>query len=495
MVKLLSPKSVSFKTALKNSAVPALCALLAFFLFCTTRSMRRIDLLSEAASKGEYLEGIKSIRNSPKLYGNLNQFLYWFDQGVLFHYAGEYDSSLLHLERAEKVLDDLYARSVLNEAASLLTNDNLRPYRSRRYEQIILHQLLSFDYLAKEELDESLVETRKVQLVFDRFKSKDGKKDKYNDDGMSHYLSSIVYDAQRERDNAAISLYKSVLAYRNGPVPLPDEVKNLAYYRFQQDGREDDIAELNLTPAFSREYLPGVNASQAEVIIIGHAGMGPVLEETLFWGTYVVGGVVSVYYRNPYGDTVLVVLPAPPLPEKEVEKLEAGEKTKVGTTFHIKFALPSVKTRESKTIRFSAWLKDGSFNIPGIVLTDTDRLLEQDLSDNFNVTLLRTVVRVVLRTIAAQRTKSNMTTESPLLNLILNVGTDVLADQLEKADTRLSFLLPKKVHIMRIPVEPGSHTVLADAIDKNGHVVNSMVWEEIKVGDGEKRFLFFPSLE
>lgn len=466
-------------------------------LSCTTRSVKREKLLTKSASKQEYKKTIKSIRNSPDLYGKLNQFLYWFDLGILFHYLGQYDSSLFHLEKAEAVLDELYARSILNEAASLLTNDNLRPYRAKRYEQILLHQFLAFNYLVKDEYDEALVEMRKVQLVFDRFKSKDEGKDKYNDDGMAHFLSSVLYEAQDENDNSVISLYKSVSAYQNGPIPIPADVNDLAYFRLMQDERDDDIMELNLETGRSEENIPGLyNNPQSEIILIGYSGECPILEEAIFWGTYVVDGLLIVHYRNPYGDTVTVALPAPPIPEKEKKKKDEEGETLSGTTFHIKFALPSIVIRESQAGHFKVTVDTlSNESIKSTLLTDTDLLLEKDLIDNHARTIARTALRVVLRTISAQKTKKELRTDKPLVNLFVNLGTDVATDQLEKADTRLCFFLPKAVHITRIPVEPGTHRLEAAVIGRDGSTIDQKTWDTIAVEYGQKKFIFYPALK
>lgn len=468
---------------------------LLIILSCTTRSAKRIKLLTESTSKQEYEKTIKTIRKSPNLYGELNQFLYWFDLGILFHYMEQYDSSLYHLEKAEAVLDDLYARSVLNEAASLLTNDNLRPYRARRYEQILLHQFLAFNYLAKNEYDEALVEMRKVHLIFDRFKSKDKGKDKYNDDGMAHFISSILYEAQGENDNGVISLYKSVSAYQNGPIPIPADVNDLAYYKLLQDNREDDIVKLNLEAGKRKEDVPGLyNNPQSEIIVIGYLGECAVLEETVFWGTYVVDGLLVVYYRNPQGDTVTFAMPAPPIPEREKE-----DKTLSGTTFHIKFALPSMVKRESSADRFIASIADTGTSvgesIGSILLSDTDLLLEKDLIDNHARTVARTALRVVIRTISSQRTKKKLTTDKPLVNLFVNIGTDLLTDQLEKADTRLCFFLPQSIHITRIPVKPGTHQLEATVMGPDGSAIDRRTWDTIAVGFGQKKFIFYPVLK
>lgn len=471
----------------------------AMLLTCTTKSAKRIELLTKESGKENYTKTIKSIRKNPELYGNLNQVLYWYDLGVLFHYTGQYDTSLYHFEQAEKVIDELFTRSVTNEIASIMTNDNVRPYRAKRYEQILMHQLMALDYCEKDLPDEALVEARKVQLVFDRFLSQDKGTDKYNDDGMAHYLASILYDMQGEDDEAAISLYKSVKAYNNGPVPLPDDVRDLAYYRFIRQGREDDIGELGLQTAREQNRVPGLydDPRQSEIILVGYVGKGPLLQESIFWGTYVVDGLLVVYYRNPYGDTVALTMPAPSIPEEERKKDKEG-KTKSGSTFHIKFAVPSFVPRESSADYFTVVVKDSSAEtstpMRSTILTNTEYLLQRDMDDNQLKTVARTALRVVLRTVAQQKAKKELATGQPLLNLLVNVGTDILADQLEKADTRLCFFLPRTVQIVRIPVTPGIHSVESSVVDKKGYVVDQKIWNTVIVKEGEKKFLIYPAL-
>ncbi len=466
------------------------CALL---LSCAARSLLRVRELGDAIENGAFVTAVEEVREHEKLYGRLNRFLYRFDQGLLFHYAEMFDSSLRQLEAAEQTLDDLYARSVTNEAAAILTNDNIRPYRGRRYEQVLLHQFLGLNYLARREYDEALVESRKVQLVFDRFKDQDGaRRGKYNDDGLSHFISALAYENQGEHDNAAISLYHSVKAYRNGPIEAPLPVETMAYRRLAAAGRDADIEELNLSPT----SLPGPDpdSGESEIVLIGYAGKGPVLEETVFWGTYIVGGAIAGFYMDPNGDTISVLLPAPPLPPSELRREHNNEKTKAGTTFHLKFALPTVVHRESMTRSFAARVDSSSTVLRTAVLTDVGRLLEQDMKDNETRTLARTALRVVIRTIAAQRAKDEMTTKDPMVNLLLNFGTDLLADQLEKADTRLCFFLPNTVQIRRIPVPAGNHRLRVQALDRYGSEIESKVWENVRTEAGERTFVFYPCM-
>jgi len=450
--------------------------------------------LSQATSQGSFLKAAADIKKNETLYGSNDRLLYYLDQGLLFHYAGDYQSSLENLEKAEDVVAELYARSVTNESASLLINDLVRPYRGRRHERVLLHQFIAFNYMANNQYDEALVETRKVQLVFDTFSSDSELAHKYQDDGMSHYISSIVYEAQQETDNSLISIFKSVYAYQKSPLKLPDAVNNLAYYRFKRNGREKDIRLLNLAPTVSKDELKGLNSQNEEIIFIGYAGKSPVIKEAIFSGTYVVGGFISGTYRKAGGEPVRIILPAPPLPASELEKLGNKEKTNAGTTFHLKLALPEAVRRPSETKSFRILLDSGQQEHNSTILIDTDVLIEQDIESNRTLDLTRAAIRVVSRMLTTQYAKNQLESETPLENILISTGIDLLTDQLEKADTRLCFILPKSIQIARIPVKPAKHRIEVSVLNGSGNVIGKKVWENVIVRQGEKKFLFYPSL-
>ncbi len=472
----------------------ALAAATVFLLLSCSPSLQRIDLLSQATSQGSFLKAADDIKKNETLYGSNDRLLYFMDQGLLFHYAGDYQASLENLEKAEGVVAELYARSVTNEAASLLINDLVRPYRGRRHERVLLHQFIAFNYLANNQYDEALVETRKIQLVFDAFSSDSELAHKYQDDGMSHYISSIVYEAQQETDNSLISIFKSVSAYQKSPLKLPDAVNNFAYYRFKRNGREEDISLLNLTPTTSEDELMGLNSKDGEIIFIGYAGKSPIIKEAIFSGTYVVGGFISGTYRKAGVEPVRIILPAPPLPASELEKLENKEKTKAGTTFHLKLALPEAVRRPSETKSFRILLDSGQQSHDSMVLTDTDVLIEQDIDSHRTLNLTRAAIRVVLRMLTTKYAKDKLEKETPLENILISTAIDLLTDQLERADTRLCFILPKTIQIARISVKPAKHRIEVFALNSSGNVIGKKIWKNVILRQGEKKFLFYPSL-
>jgi len=454
---------------------------------CTTKAAQRQKEFGQKMDEGDYLATIDDIKvNGKKLYGETNAFLYYMDIGVLYHYSGLYDSSSVYLAKAAEVYDDLFAKSVTNEAAAVLTNDNVRPYRAKPYELVFMHQIAAFNFMAAGKFDEALVETRRVQLHFDEWERTVAKSKKYHTDGMFHLFSSLAYERANEESNSLISLYKSVEAYKMGPVPLPAEVRGFAYDRLLAGDREDDVKALALTPNDGANKWDA-KQGQSEIVVVGYAGKGPNLIEQTWTGTYVRGGLLVLTAstkgsKGTKGD--VITLPAPPLP--------SGSDAKAGMTFHIKLALPKLETNVSKTSHFQAQL-DGK-NYKSVVVNDIDKQTKKALDDAWNDIILRSAVRVMVRTIAAQAAKNRMDTGNLLANLALNVGTDIAAGQLEKADTRMCFMLPRQVHAVRIPVEPGTHTVSLDVYDGSGSVIGKKEYKDVKVGHGEKKVLFHNSL-
>jgi uncharacterized protein len=221
------PRAFPFRLPARPGAL-ALAAL--FLLGCADKSRLRFRKIADAAGRDDYAKAAADVRKSKDLYGSKDALLYHMDLGILYHYAGRYDSSIAELSQAVAAHEELFAKSVSNEAFSLVTNDNSRPYRGKPHEIVLLHQFLAFDYLALGKYDDALVEARQTQLYLDELKRKGGPAAKgYVDDGMFRYLSALAYQAAGQQDDAAISMYQAVKAYRNGPVALPGAVARQAY--------------------------------------------------------------------------------------------------------------------------------------------------------------------------------------------------------------------------------------------------------------------------
>ncbi len=450
---------------------------------CANKSMTRYDELSGPVEKDGFEAGIKVIKDKQDdLYGSNSEFLYYLDLGTLYHYNGNWSESEAAFEKAEQVYDDLYTHSVTNEAASLATNDNVRPYRARPFELLALYEMNIVNYLAQRDVDGAMVEVKRGQLAMESLYQKNNKK--VNDAGLLRYLSAIVYDMAGEKDDAAIAYYKTVEAYSEDPVKLPPEaLEFIAEYLKSQD-REDELRELNVSLPSATPTASSVREKNGEIVVLGYAGHSAILGEWMLSGTYVKGGILNLTGKNPQtGKVESITLPAPAV----------STSASAGTTVSITIAIPERRDLKYQVHNFAVSVD----NYPGIfkpqVMADITKNLNKNLDDEKSNTMTRTVIRVAARTIAAQEAKKAMRTDNILINLATNIGTDIAAAQLEQADLRVGLFLPKDVRMVRIPATPGVHTVSVIAENEYGSAYKRYDYK-VNVRPGSKVWVVVPAV-
>lgn len=471
---------------------------------CANTALVRYEKIAKKAGSQDYLNAAKMIRKDPEaLYGSRSDLLYNMDLGLLYHYAGRYDSSTVFLGRAADRYDALYTRSLSNEAASLVVNDNTRPYRSRPYEMMWLRVIQAFNYLALGKPDDARVEMRQAQILLDELRrTADTGPNGYREDPLYRGTAALVYDLLGERDDAAIAAYYAVKAHRDGNTAVPPMLGSLACRLLKAADRSDDIRllELDCPPP-----LPGKRAVDSaaaatgssetgDVVVIGMLGRSPAIGETTFQGTWIRDGLLVYSYRDANGKQVTDALPAPGLPVSESNKAGSGKRTRSGTTLSLKWAMPSLREVPVQSQVMKVAGGAGPAVVAGETWGDTHDLLERDLADNWNTVLVRTVVRVGLRTLATEKAKAEMRTDNPLLNLLTNLGADFLSGQLEQADVRSWFLLPRTVQVARLTLPVGHQTLQVGAENASGGTVTSET-HEVDVRAGQTSFVFFNSLK
>jgi len=476
--------------------------LITFVLFllgaCTNKSLLRQQELRKL-DNSDFPAQIRLLKKS-KNYSRDEEFLKYFDQGILFHYNKQFDSSLVYLQSAEKTAEALYARSLTNEASAILVNDNMRPYRPKSYEETMLYNFMALNYLALGKIDEALVESRKGTLFLDKLAESDPKK--YSTDGFLNYWSALAYENQNESDNAQISLYHALNGFRRNHKQLPSELSAYAYNSFKQDGRENDIAEFALNG--QSEFMTKAQLTDSlkkEIVIFCYGGATPRLDELKFWGTFIEGGLLVIYHKDPSGKIIRESSPAPVLAastnsshyrstndgryDRQANKIS-------GKTTSISFALPQKQPSQSLTGNFVAEYNGKLYKSE--VVASTDELLDQHLNDERSTILMRTVMRVATRTIAAEAAKSNLKNKDNALNLLINLGIDIFTGQLEMADLRAALCLPKTIQMIRIPYQ-NSDSLTVKALSGSGTVLKSEQITVVDKPDQKKLFYTFSSLK
>lgn len=417
---------------------------------CASPAKLRDEKIGKPMGTGNYAAAIETIeKDKKKLYNSEDAFLFEFDLGLLYHYDKDYKTSIKHFAKAEEILDELYTRSIANEAAALLTNDNIRPYRSYPFEIQWLYQTQILNYLALGEIDEAVVEARRALLAIQSLQEKE--EDKFNESGALQYLIALSFEWQKSEDDARI-------AYNN------------AKKNFENSGHAPKLAT-------------EVPENEQEIIVVGYAGLSPVLGENKFWGTYAKDGVLFLHYKDANGKQQTITLVA----------LGLGGPGFSGSTMTVQFAIPKIVEKSSQTAVFSVSVNGNSKMTESF--SNTKSSLKKDFENGEKTMLLRTAGRVILRTIAASKVKSKMRTGNGLADLALNLGTDFTTNAMENADLRLGSTMPLTLQITRIPVEPGKHSVKIDILDKYDRKTGSPAEQSVNIKKGEKVFLFVPALK
>ena len=96
--------------------------------------------------------------------------------------------------------------------------------------------------------------------------------------------------------------------------------------------------------------------------------------------------------------------------------------------------------------------------------------------------LLRAIIRALTKYTLSAAVENN---SGDVAGKLVNIFTAAA----EKADTRSWITLPKTIHITRLLVDPGVHELEVRCYDAAGSLLETVVFDDVRVAAGEVRFL------
>lgn len=129
--------------------------------------------------------------------------------GILAHYAGQYDSSSVALQRASDLAEDRYTKRISRAALSLVTNDKVLPYDPGEAERLLIHYYAALNYLRRGDTPGAAVEARRLSALLERLEAPRDSAFA----GWLRYFSGVIFEAAGEWNDADV-------AYRNARVLL-----------------------------------------------------------------------------------------------------------------------------------------------------------------------------------------------------------------------------------------------------------------------------------
>ncbi|MDR2807898.1 MAG: hypothetical protein LBB43_02700 [Spirochaetaceae bacterium] len=392
-----------------STAVIVLC------FSCATDQYRQVD---NAVSSGRYDHAAEIIEESKKdIYRDA--VLYYLDKGILEHFAGNYNDSIDLLQNGEEAIYDAFTKSVTQELASFILNDNTKDYSGEDYEDIYLNAFNALNYYHKDDIAESLVEIRRMNEKLEYLATKydqlttsleqeaiqngeaiptgSAPSSHFANSALARYLGMLFYRADGKKDDARIDYEQLKMAFIQAP-------------------------EVYTTPAPSSidEELD-IPVGKARLNVLCFAGLSPVKEERT-------------------------------------------ERISLSNTY-IKITLPFIQERSSEVNRVSLVFNAGQ-TITLDLLENISSVAQATFAEKVPLIYIKTILRTVTKSaVSGVLDKEGYSEASKLMQFFTEVS--------EQADTRLSRYFPSKAYIGGITLEPGVYSFSINYYASNGRLIQS----------------------
>lgn len=361
-----------------------------------------------------------------------DRVLHLMNRGALLRMAGNYTESNAMFEQAKRLGAELQAVSLREQTAALSIQEGLKSYVGEDHERILVHVLSALNYLDLGDLDSARVEALQLDVELGKLRS-----DGYRDDAFARYLSGLIFDAARERDDALIAYRHAYEVYsnpsRNFGVGVPAELKSDLLRLSEQLGFADEHEKF--TEAFGKDAEKPLEEGYGEVVVIIQAGLAPRKREH------------SLLVQDPGSGRLIRISTPHYLPRP----------TRV-------FNMKVTSMGDTATAEFGQ---------------DIDALARRQLEVDMPGIVVRAIARAVVKTKFSQEIEK----KDGLAGLAVNI-VGVIA---ENADTRSWTTLPERIYVARIRLKAGVHDVTV-RFDAAGSGVTERTLAGVKVAAGKKTF-------
>lgn len=243
----------------------AIAALLLLSSCATYQS--KVDHARDAMRRGQPIEAVKDLEPLANK-DDKDQLVYLLDYATALQQTGQYKESARQFERAEKIADIQDYHSLSKVASSLILSEEMIQYKGDDYEKVLINAVNAVNYLELGDLDEALVEVRKLNNKLYKFKY-EAKRD-YEQNPFAFYLSALIWEADRKFDDAYIA-YKQAYELIPDYQPLREDLIRAAIRAQRPDEVEEwkkKFPEVQIRPEWRDKSL-------GEIILVHMQGWGP----------------------------------------------------------------------------------------------------------------------------------------------------------------------------------------------------------------------------
>lgn len=413
--------------------------------------------VEQALAQGRPDDARAALAAAEKQYGDKARLLYHLDQVSTAHYASDWAASNAALEKAKRLIDESYTKSLSAEAASFLVNDMSLPYQGENFERVLLHVLGMVNYAALGERDSALVEARRADARLKEFAQAFGPdKVAYKEDALARYLAAYLYEGGSRQElwdayidykkaDEAFDLYGKLYA-TSKPRRLKADLQRLA----DGLGEKDDLQKYQARDGvLAYTPLHQTRKDRAELLVLLYDGFAPVKVSKAMNVPVVVDDGTQQYFQLALPD---FVVRAGPVPQA---RLSAGSEEAVFELFE-----------------------------------DVNSIAVRDLKDRGAGLLLKATSRALAKFQAARAVQKKARESGGAAEVLAILGTNIFTVLSEQADIRSWRTLPGRIWVARLSLPPGSHPVQI-SVERGGEAQVVDLGTAV-LGPGAKKVLVKP---
>ncbi|MCK8523715.1 hypothetical protein M0D21_19185 [Aquimarina sp. D1M17] len=405
---------------------------LILFTACGTYRMKT-DMLQDQIQQNDYASALQTVDNNKFLNKKRNELLLYLEKGKLAHLNNNYVLSNEYFNKADDLIDQ-NRLALGGKVLGVVSNPEQEFYKGEDFEKVAIHYYKALNYIFLQDIDEALVEARRITLQLQRINEKypAGKKNRYTNDTFALTLQGLLYESSGDINNAFVAYRNAIDIYiANGGdyfgVAIPQQLKKDFFRTADIMGFENEIIHYEKLLEFTYERTTPKPAN--EVIVFWENGLVPYKDETSFMFTVLPKSDTNVF--SIYNEELDLLIPLPNLSNDNNDDLDI-----------FRVAFPRYVKRES-------FYRKGSVQIDSVQypfqLTESyEHIAFKTLKDR----TYREIGNVAIRLATKKTSEYILKNQNEVAGTILGIFNAIT----EGADTRNWQTLPEQIHYTRIPL-------------------------------------------
>ena len=415
---------------------------------------RKNPQLQAYINEGRVKEAHKLLSHEEKWEKNEKDLLlYYLNRATVAWMLGYTEESITYFKKADYYIED-FRKTNGQQVLASLTNPMALPYGGEIFEKVMVHYYQVLNYIQINDYNSAIVQCRRLILTLDGIKDLYKQKDKYqngdtksveskyNRDAFGHTLLGLVYDANKDYNNAFIAYRNAYEIYKEDYIPNfgihpPEQLKKDLMRTAHIMGFQNDLQFYERE--FGMKYRHDTTQG-GDLVFFWNNGLGPVKSEWSINFELIRGTAGWVTFANEqYGFSIPVY----------VGDYNTNDEYKFSDLEYVRIAFP--KYLERAEFFTKGVLKVNDKTYPLQEAEDVNQIAFKSLKDR----MLREVGNALFRAAVKKAAEYAAREENPDAGAALGIVNALT----ERADTRNWQTLPHTVYYTRVKLPEGNHKV------------------------------------